>query len=76
MSNEISGGILTSKDIGKCRQDLKGIIIAPFDSQKCKGIGYNLSPTEFCYSVRKSGCCQSTNRTRKYMCGFLRTTRS
>ena len=53
LSNEINGSILTSKDISKCRQNLKGIIIAPFDSQKCKGIGYNLSPTEFCYSVRK-----------------------
>lgn len=58
MNNEINSGILTSNDIYKCRQELKDIIIAPFDRQKCKGIGYNLSPTEFCYSIRKKRLLQ------------------
>ena len=53
MSSQLSNGILTAQDLNTCRQELKDIIIAPFDSNKCKGIGYNLSPTEFCYSVRK-----------------------
>lgn len=44
---------MSSKDIMKCRQELKDILIAPFDDSKCKGVGYNLSPTELCYSVNR-----------------------
>jgi hypothetical protein len=36
-----------------CRKNLQDILIAPFDEAKCKGVGYNLSPTELCYSVKK-----------------------
>ena len=36
---------LTSNDIKECRRELKDILIAPFDESKCKGVGYNLSPS-------------------------------
>ena len=44
---------LSSHDIKDCRRELKDILIAPFDESKCKGVGYNLSPSELCYSVNR-----------------------
>lgn len=44
---------LTSKELHICREELQHILIAPFDKEKCKGVGYNISPSELCYSVRK-----------------------
>lgn len=44
---------LSSYDIKECRQELRDILIAPFDESKCKGVGYNLSPSELCYSVNR-----------------------
>lgn len=44
---------LSSHDIKICRQNLNDILIAPFDESKCKGVGYNLSPSELCYSVNR-----------------------
>lgn len=42
---------LTSKEIKECRKQVRGMVIAPFDEAKAKGIGYNLSPTELMYSI-------------------------
>ena len=44
---------LSSYDIKECRRELRDILIAPFDESKCKGVGYNLSPSELCYSVNR-----------------------
>ena len=44
---------LTSKEIIKCREELSGLIIAPFDKSKAKGVGYNLSLSEMIYSISK-----------------------
>lgn len=44
---------LTSNEIIKCRQNLEGIIIAPFEFEKAKGIGYNLSLSEMIYSITR-----------------------
>ena len=40
------------------RYKSRGILIAPFDESKCKGIGYNISPSELCYSVKKKHLLQ------------------
>ena len=53
---------LTSNDIKECRRELKDILIAPFDESKCKGVGYNLSPSELCYSVNRR-CLLQVYRT-------------
>ena len=49
---------LTAKEIMICRHELSDILIAPFDESKCKGVGYNISPSELCYSVRKKRMLQ------------------
>lgn len=43
----------TAQEFLACRRELRDILIAPFDESKCKGIGYNISPSELCYSVKK-----------------------
>lgn len=48
-------GPLTAPQIIKCRNELKDIIIVPFFDKKAKGIGYNLSPSELIYSLRRRG---------------------
>lgn len=53
---------LSSQDIKECRRELKEILIAPFDESKCKGVGYNLSPSELCYSVNRH-CLLRIHRT-------------
>ncbi len=53
---------LSSYDIKKCRKELRDILIAPFDEAKCKGVGYNLSPSELCYSVNRR-CLLRVHRT-------------
>ena len=53
---------LSSHDIKDCRRELKDILIAPFDESKCKGVGYNLSPSELCYSVNRR-CLLRVHRT-------------
>lgn len=53
---------LSSYDIKQCRKELRDILIAPFDEAKCKGVGYNLSPSELCYSVN-SRCLLRVHRT-------------
>lgn len=52
-SNSYAHVHLTSKEIIKCREELNGLIIAPFDKAKAKGVGYNLSLSEMIYSISK-----------------------
>ena len=49
---------MTASEIKECRKSLKGIIIAPYQDKKAKGIGYNLSPSELVYSLRKGAPLQ------------------
>lgn len=44
---------LVAKDIEECRNRLEGLIIAPYDSAKAKGVGYNLSLSEMIYSITR-----------------------
>lgn len=48
----------TAQEFLACRRELRDILIAPFDESKCKGIGYNISPSELCYSVKKKHLLQ------------------
>ena len=43
----------TARELLACRRELRDILIAPFSESKCRGIGYNISPSELCYSVKK-----------------------
>lgn len=45
---------LTAQDIEKCRNKLEDLIIAPYDSSKAKGTGYNLSLSEMIYSITRN----------------------
>lgn len=45
--------MLTEPDIIECRKNHRGIIITPFNKNKAKGIGYNLSPSDLFYSLKK-----------------------
>lgn len=45
--------MLTEPDIVECRNNHEGIIIAPFNKNKAKGIGYNISPSDLVYSTQK-----------------------
>lgn len=45
--------MLTAPDIIECRKNHQGILIAPFNEQKAKGIGYNISPSDLVYSIKK-----------------------
>lgn len=45
--------LLTAPEIKQCRKQLKGILIAPFNENKAKGIGYNLSCSDLLYSTKK-----------------------
>lgn len=58
MSNEDEkekkkAGPLIAADYLEARRDLKDVIIVPFDENKAKGTGYNLSPSTLIYSVNK-----------------------
>lgn len=44
---------LTSQDIETCRDELEDLIIAPYDSSRAKGTGYNLSLSEMIYSITR-----------------------
>ncbi len=48
----------TAQDFLACRRELRDILIVPFDESKCKGTGYNISPSELCYSVKKKHLLQ------------------
>lgn len=52
----------TAQEFLACRRELRDILIAPFDESKCKGVGYNISPSELCYSVKKK-CLLQIHRT-------------
>lgn len=45
--------MLIAPDIIECRKNHQGILIAPFNDQKAKGIGYNISPSNLVYSIKK-----------------------
>lgn len=47
--------LLNAQDIRERRKSLDGIVIAPFTEENAKGIGYNLSPSELIYSLKKHG---------------------
>lgn len=47
--------LLNAQDIKEQRKSLDGIVIAPFTERNAKGIGYNLSPSELIYSLKKHG---------------------
>lgn len=53
LSNDYGQVHLTSKEITECRERLSGLIIAPFEKSKAKGVGYNLSLSEMIYSISK-----------------------
>lgn len=42
---------LTSTEINNFRKQLTDLVIAPYDSSKSKGVGYNLSLSEMVYSI-------------------------
>ena len=46
-------GKLSSEDIKNCRKELRDIVIAPFNAEHAKGVGYNFSLSEMIYSTRK-----------------------
>lgn len=46
-------GPLIANDYLEARENLQDVIIVPFDKNKAKGTGYNLSPTTLIYSVNK-----------------------
>lgn len=47
-------GFLTEEEFNRCRNDLSGILIAPFDPNKARGIGYNLALSELVYSITRN----------------------
>lgn len=61
---------LTSKDFVQCREALSGIVVAPFDPSKAKGVGYNFSLSEMIYSVtqkRLVPICRDAHETYFYL---------
>ena len=42
-SETAGGGPLLAEDYRKARKEVSDIVIAPFDENKAKGVGYNLS---------------------------------
>ena len=50
-------GPLIAADYLEARRDLKDVIIVPFDENKAKGTGYNLSPSTLIYSeIGRASC--------------------
>lgn len=45
---------LTAKDFQHCRENLSGIVIAPYDPINAKGVGYNFSLSEMVYSITRN----------------------
>lgn len=45
--------LVTAPIIEEYRKEIKHVMIAPFQKENAKGIGYNLSPSELVYSLRK-----------------------
>lgn len=57
---------LTAKDFLEYREQLSGIVIAPFDPMKAKGVGYNFSLSEMIYSITRNRLvpvCHDTHET-------------
>ena len=52
--NELKTSYLaTSNEIMGYRKELKHVLIAPFSKENASGIGYNLSPSDLIYSLKK-----------------------
>ena len=45
---------LYASDFKKCRDEHKDVIIAPFNAENAKGVGYNLSLSEMIYSLKNN----------------------
>lgn len=61
---------LTSADINNCREHLTDIIIAPYDKNKAKGVGYNFSLSEMVYSITRNKLvpiCRGKDETYFYL---------
>ena len=52
-SEPAGGGPLLAEDYRKARKEVSDIVIAPFDENKAKGVGYNLAASMLVYSVNK-----------------------
>ena len=52
-SETAGGGPLLAEDYRKARKEVSDIVIAPFDENKAKGVGYNLAASMLVYSVNK-----------------------
>lgn len=50
---------LLGKDFVVCRDNLKGIIVAPFKSENAKGIGYNFTSSWLVYSITRGKMLKS-----------------
>ena len=50
-SETAGGGPLLAEDYRKARKEVSDIVIAPFDENKAKGVGYNLAASMLVYSV-------------------------
>lgn len=73
-SKEMSKGYdnihLTAKDFIQFRENLSGIIVAPFDPLNAKGVGYNFSLSEMIYSItqrRLVPICREAQETYFYL---------
>lgn len=61
---------LTAKDFVQCREELAGIIVAPFNKAHAKGVGYNFSLSEMIYSITKKRLvpiCREAHETYFYL---------
>ena len=54
-SETAGGGPLLAEDYRKARKEVSDIVIAPFDENKAKGVGYNLQHRCLCTRSTKSG---------------------
>ena len=61
---------LTAHDFVQCRDELSGIVVAPFDQSKAKGVGYNFSLSEMIYSLKRKRLvpiCRDAHETYFYL---------
>lgn len=54
-SETAGGGPLLAEDYRKARKEVSDIVIAPFDENKAKGVGYNLAASMLVTRSTKSG---------------------
>ena len=51
-SETAGGGPLLAEDYRKARKEVSDIVIAPFDQNKAKGVGYNLAAFRSCQWIK------------------------